>query len=102
VGAVLVLVARGRPNALPTVRVFVRLCAVAAALEAVVGLILVATGDRPAEGIHFFYGAATVVPIPLAQLMARRVSARDEMLYLLAGTVATVLFGFRALTTGSA
>ncbi len=101
VGALLVLLARNRPQAVPTVRVFVRLCAGAAALEAFIGLVLLLTGSRPAEGIHFFYGAATVVPIPLAQLMARRVGARDEMLYLLAGAVATILFGIRALTTGS-
>ncbi len=101
VGALLVLLARGRPSALPTLRVFVRLCAGAAALEALIGLALVVAGNRPTEGIHFFYGAATVVPIPAAEVLARRVGARDEMFYLLAGTVATVLFGIRALTTGN-
>ncbi len=102
VGALLVLVARRRPGAVPTVRVFVQLCAAAAAVEALIGLVLLLAGNRPTEGIHFFYGAATVVPIPLAQLMARRVGARDETFYLLVGTVATALFGFRALTTGNA
>jgi hypothetical protein len=101
VGALLVLVARGRPGALPTVRVFVQLCAGTAAVEALIGIVLLLAGNRPAEGIHFFYGAATVVPIPLAQVMARRVGARDELFYLLIGTVATALFGFRALTTGN-
>ncbi len=101
VAAVLVLVARQRPGSLPTVRVFVRLCAAAAAVEAVVGLVLLVAGNRPAEGIHFFYGAATVVPIPAASLMARRLGAREEMLYLLVGAVATALFGLRAITTGS-
>ena len=101
VGAVLLLVARRRPDAIPTVRVFIRLCAVAAGLEAVIGLVLLVAGDRPAEGIHFFYGAATVLPVPLAELMARRVGARDEVVYLLAGVTATALFGLRAATTGN-
>jgi len=100
VGSELVLLARARPGWLPTVRVFVRLCAVAAALEAAIGLGLLVAGNRPAQGIHLFYGAATVLPVPAAQLLARRVGARDELLYLLAGTVAIVLFGIRAITTG--
>lgn len=100
VGAILVLVARGRPGALPMVRVFVRLCAATAALEAVVGIVLLLLGNRPAEGIHFFYGAATVIPIPLAEAMARRNHLADETWLLLAGAVATALFGLRAVTTG--
>jgi hypothetical protein len=101
VGALLVLIARGRPDMVPTVRVFVRLCGVVAAVQAVIGLVLLAIGDRPAEGIHLFYGAATVVPIPLAEVYARRFPARDETMLLLYGAVATVLFGLRAATTGN-
>lgn len=100
-GALLVLLARSRPALLPSVRVFIWLCAAAAALQAVVGLVLLAIGERPAEGIHLFYGAATVVPIPLAELYARRSPARDEALVLLVGVAATALFGLRAVTTGS-
>lgn len=102
IGAVLALVARRRTDLVPTVRVFVRLCAATAGVEAVVGLVLLATGSRPTEAIHLFYGAATVVPIPAAELLARRLQPRDEMLYLLGGAVAMVLFGIRAVTTGNA
>lgn len=101
VGAVFALVARSRPKHIPSVRVFVRLCAAAAAVEALIGLVMVIGGQRPAEGIHFFYGAATVIPIPAAELLARRVKPESEMMYLLAGVVATALFGLRAVTTGS-
>ena len=101
VGALFVLLARVRPNHIPTVRVFVRLCAAAAALEAVIGLVMVIGGQRPAEAIHFFYGAATVIPIPAAELLARRVKPESEMMYLLVGAVATALFGLRAVTTGN-
>lgn len=101
VAALLVLVARQRAGAAPAVRLFVRLCAVAAALEAVIGLALIIAGNRPTEGIHLFYGAATVAPIPVARMMARRSGAHDEMLYLLVGAVATALFGLRAVATGN-
>jgi hypothetical protein len=101
VGALLTLLARNRPGVYPTVRVFVQLCAAAAAVEAVIGLAMVIGGQRPAEGIHFFYGAATVIPIPLADRLARRAHPSSETLYLLAGAAATALFGLRAVTTGS-
>ncbi len=100
-GALLVLVARARPHMVPTVRVFVRLCGALAALQAVIGLVLLAIGERPAEGIHLFYGAATVLPIPLAELYAKRFPARNETMLLLYGAVATALFGLRAATTGN-
>jgi hypothetical protein len=101
VGVILALAARRRPDMVPTVRVFVRLCAGAAAVEALIGLAILIGGQRPAEGIHLFYGAATVIPIPAADLLARRVAAGDEMLYLLGGALATALFGLRAVTTGN-
>ncbi|MEO8897968.1 MAG: hypothetical protein ABI352_01540 [Candidatus Dormibacter sp.] len=101
VGALLTLLARNRPGAIPTVRVFVRLCAGAAAVEAFIGLAMVVAGQRPAEAIHFFYGAATVIPIPASEALARRGHLHSEMSYLLAGAVATALFGLRAATTGN-
>lgn len=100
-GALLVLVARRRPDMVATVRVFVRLCGAVAALQVFIGLVLLAIGERPAQGIHLFYGAATVLPIPLAEVYAKRFPARDETMLLLAGVVATALFGLRAITTGN-
>ncbi|GAC1579894.1 MAG: hypothetical protein NVS3B18_13600 [Candidatus Dormibacteria bacterium] len=101
VGAILTLWAHNRPGAIPTVRVFVRLCAGAAAIEALIGLVMVVAGQRPAEAIHFFYGAATVIPIPAAEALARRVHPQSEMRYLLVGAISTALFGLRAVTTGN-
>lgn len=101
VGALLTLLARSRPGAIPTVRLFVRLCAGAAAVEALIGLGMVFAGQRPAEAIHYFYGAASVISIPAAGALARRRHPRLEMRYLLAGAVATALFGLRAVTTGN-
>jgi hypothetical protein len=101
VGVLLVLLARVKPASIPTVRVYVRLCALAAGAEAAIGLVLLITGHRPTEAIHLFYGAATVIPIPAAELLARRVRPGAEVTYLLAGVAATALFGLRAVTTGS-
>jgi hypothetical protein len=100
-GTVLVLMAARRRELMPTVRVFLRLCAATAAVEALVGLLLLVSGHRPGQAIHYFYAVATVIPMPAADVLARRVHARNEVLYLLAGAVATVLFGLRAVTTGS-
>lgn len=101
VGALLVLFARFRPAYIPTMRVFVRLCAAAAVVEALVGVALLVAGHRPTETIHLFYGAATVIPIPAAELLARRARPEAEVMYLLAGVAATALFGLRAVTTGN-
>lgn len=101
VGTLLAFWARARPSAVPTVRVFVQLCAVAAAVEAVLGVVMVVTGNRPGQAIHYFYGAATVIPIPAAELLARRIRPESEMLSILAGVAATALFGLRAVTTGT-
>lgn len=100
VGVVLVLWSRRVPQRLATVRVYARLCAAAAAAEALLGVLLLLTGARPGQGIHLFYGAATVIPVPAADLLARRVRGTDEFWVLLAGTAAMVLMAFRAVTTG--
>ena len=101
VGALLVLVASARPHLLPTVRAFVRLCAVAAGVQVLTGLLLLAIGDRPTEGIHLFYGAATVVAVPAAAALGRRARGREESFYLLGGIVMMALMAVRAITTGS-
>lgn len=101
VGGILVLFARRRADAGPTVRVFVRLCALTAGIEAGIGLVLLALGHRPVEGIHYFYGAATVISVPAAELLARRGRPADEPWVLFAGVVATALFALRAVTTGA-
>ncbi len=70
-------------------------------MEAVIGIAMLLTRQPAHRGIHYFYGAATVIPIPAAELLARRVQPRSEMMYLLAGVAATALFGLRAVTTGN-
>ena len=101
VGVALVLLARFRPHLTPTVHVYVRLCAAAAGLQAVVGIVLLITGERPGQAIHYFYGIATVLPVPLAEAIGKRVPSYSENNLLLVGVGAMALFGLRALTTGT-
>ncbi|MHB8719687.1 MAG: hypothetical protein ACYDAC_12485 [Candidatus Dormibacteria bacterium] len=101
VAALLVIAAAARPHLMPTVRAFVRLCAAAAGIQVAVGLLLLAVGDRPAQAIHLFYGAATVVSIPAAAALGRRARGREELFYLLGGVVVMALMAFRAIATGS-
>jgi heme A synthase len=79
-------------------RVYVRMTVAAVAVQVALGVVLVIAGHRPPV-LHWFYGAATLLALPLAMLIG---SGRDrqEPLWLVGGAVATLLFAFRAMTTG--
>ena len=64
-GAVATIVSLFRPQVLATVRVYLILAAGVVALQVVVGLVLVLTGSRPTQLIHWFYGGATLLALPL-------------------------------------
>lgn len=99
-GAVATIVSLFRPQVLATVRVYLILAAGVVALQVVVGLVLVLTGSRPTQLIHWFYGGATLLALPLCALIGRGRPERQERLWLAGGAVATFLFALRALTTG--
>jgi heme A synthase len=69
-------------------------------VEALVGLGLVIAGHRPQQGIHWFYGAALLLSVPVAWSYAGRGDARREAVALLGGSLAIFLFAIRALGTG--
>ena len=100
VGALAAVVALLRPSLLPAIRVYLRLTVAVVGVQAVIGVVLVATGHRPSQGIHWFYGAATLLSLPIAFAIGSRLPAREEPLWVVGGAVATVLFAFRALSTG--
>jgi heme A synthase len=99
-GALTAVLALLRPQLMPAIRVYLRLTVAAVALQAVIGIVLVATGERPSQGIHWFYGAATLLSLPIAFAIGSRLPAREEPLWVVGGAVATVLFAARAITTG--
>lgn len=100
VGALAAVAALLRPAWMPAVRAYLRLTVAAVALQAVIGIVLVITGARPSQGIHWFYGAATLLAMPVAFAIGGRMSAREEPLWMAGGAVATVLLATRAITTG--
>lgn len=54
VGAVAAIVSIMQPWVLPAVRMYLRVTTALVAAQVVIGLILVATGHRPAQLIHWF------------------------------------------------
>jgi heme A synthase len=100
IGAVAAIASLVRPRILPWVRVYARAMIALVAVQVALGLLLVATGDRPQQLIHWFYGAATLLTLPLALLIGKRLGGREEQIWLAGGAVMTLLFALRALATG--
>ena len=99
-GAIAALVSLVRPRILPAVRVYLRVTMALVAVQVVIGLVLVATGDRPAQILHWLYGAATLLTLPLAMWVGGKLGGREQHIWVVGGAVLTVLFAFRAMATG--
>lgn len=99
-GAIVGLVGLFLPQAVPAFRLYTRIAAAAVGLQVLIGLVLVATGHRPHDVLHWFYGAATLLALPLSRWMGGPLKDRDKRLWLVGGAVATFLFALRAVMTG--
>jgi len=99
-GAILTIVSLFRPQLLATVRVYLILSSGVAGLQVIVGLILVLSGSRPTEPLHWFYGGATLTALPLCAWIGRRRPQLQEHLWLAGGSLGTFLFAVRAIATG--
>jgi hypothetical protein len=95
-----VAAAVGAFAAIALVRLYLRLIVALVAVQVAIGLVLVATGDRPQQLIHWFYGAATLLTLPLAMSIGKRLGGREEQIWLAGGAVMTLLFALRAIATG--
>lgn len=100
VGAIVAVVSLFRPQIVPAFQVYTRIAAAAIGLQVLIGLVLVATGHRPHDALHWFYGAATLLALPLSRWMGGPLKERDKRLWRIGGAVATLLFAVRAVTTG--
>jgi hypothetical protein len=100
VGAVAAIVSLFRPRILPLVRSYLRATIAVVAIQVAVGIVLVATGHAPQQLLHWFYGAATLLALPVAMLIGKRLGGREEQVWLAGGAVLTVLFALRAMATG--
>jgi hypothetical protein len=100
VGAVAAIASLFRPGMLPLVRLYLRATIAIVAVQVAIGLVLVATGHAPQQFLHWLYGAATLLTLPVAMLIGKRLGGREEQIWLAGGAVLTVLFALRALATG--
>ena len=99
-GALFALLALLRPRFWPAVGVFLRLEVAVVVVQVFIGLMLVTTGQRPQQALHWVYGAATLLALPLTLFIGRGRGERQEVVWVTAGAVATLLLAFRAVTTG--
>lgn len=90
---------RGRdPRRLPLLGAVM---AAAVALEAVAGLVLLLTGQRPPQPVHELVGALCLLPLPAALLAGRARSPRTARWLAMAGWIALLLLALRAAGSGS-
>ena len=100
VGAVWSLVGALRGAGWPSLRVFARLSALAFLVQVVLGLLLLAAGHRPGEGLHYVYGGVVLLCIPLGIAYGGRGDDRREAWGMCFGLIAAVLLAARAVATG--
>jgi heme A synthase len=69
-------------------------------VQAVVGLVLIVTGLRPRDDLHFLYGLSIIVTLPLVQ---QYISRRTWSRVLSYGIASLFMMGLaiRAITTGA-
>jgi type IV secretory pathway VirB3-like protein len=99
-GAIVAVASLFRPQIVPALHIYTRIAVAAIGLQMLIGLILVATGHRPHDALHWLYGAATLLALPLSRWMGAPLKDRDKRLWLTAGAVATVLLALRSAMTG--
>ncbi len=68
-------------------------------LQTLVGVVLVATGLRPADNLHYLYGASLIVTVPLVGSYIADKKFSRPLAYGLAGLFMAGL-AIRAITTG--
>ena len=95
----LVLVATGRPGGQRYEQTQAGVVAVFVIAAASGGLLLI-TGARPKEGLHFIYAAVALAVIPLARSFLGRTTPRRASGLLLIAFVVLGAVTFRLFTTG--
>lgn len=100
IGAVGAVVSAFRPEVMRVLRMYIRGMLAVVAVQGIIGIVLFATGSRPQQLLHIFYGIATFAALPFAQWMGSPLKERDKRLWLVGGAVATLLFAVRAVMTG--
>lgn len=95
----LVLVATGRPGGQRYEQAQAAVVAVFLTAAVSGGLLLI-TGTRPEEGLHFLYAAVALTVIPLARSFLSRTSGRSASVLLLVAFVVLGAVTYRLFNTG--
>jgi hypothetical protein len=69
-------------------------------VQGVGGLIALATGHRPHDGLHYLYGVVLVLTLPAAYLFGNSASERRDSLIFGLATLFLIGIAVRAITTG--
>jgi hypothetical protein len=69
-------------------------------LQVIFGLLLFASGDRPAEGLHFVYGAIVLGAIPVAYVYSDQKQVRRDIVIMGIAVIAVIGAAVRAMATG--
>jgi hypothetical protein len=100
VGALWALVGAFRGDTSPALRAFARLSALGLLVQVVLGLLLLAGGHRPANGLHYVYGGVVLLCIPVGIAYGAGGDTRREAWGMCFGLIAALLLAARAVTTG--
>jgi len=81
--------------------IFLTWTAVAAiGVQALIGVILTVSGSRPVDALHFVFGPATLLALPVSERAARDREPRRAALILGAGWFLTLVLSLRAAGSG--
>jgi hypothetical protein len=90
-----------RGAASPGLRAYLVLTEGIVVVQALVGVGLLIAGRRPHESLHYIYGPAVLLALPVAFVLRGREGSRGEPAALLGGSLGLLLLAIRAIATGS-
>ena len=84
----------------PRLRLASRAMSAVVGVQALLGISLAISGDRPADWTHFIFGPLTLLVLPVAVRVSARREGRAAASWLLGGWTALLLLTLRAVGTG--
>jgi hypothetical protein len=69
-------------------------------LQVIFGLLLLASGEHPEEGLHFVYGAIVLGAIPVAYVYSDQKQVRRDLVIMGIAVIAVIGAAVRAMATG--
>ncbi|GAC1344197.1 MAG: hypothetical protein NVSMB29_17630 [Candidatus Dormibacteria bacterium] len=79
---------------------YLRVCSGVIGIQALVGIVLLLAGQRPGRGLHFLFGPAVLVALPVAERVAARHQGRRRASVRLGGAAVALVFALASFVTG--